>query len=530
MDLFFLLTNFFFFVWIVRNTFFWVWLWQLKEYRLDRILIHLRETGQGKKLLFSPVVLFKYFVILSYVLVALNSSLLPPYQAAIFLIFFYESILIFRERSTGVIKIPVFTFKAIIITSVSFLFVLALFMIPLVEKFLWILLLDRLLPLAVAFLVFLLYFPTEFYRDYKIEKAAKKIASFKNLLVIGVTGSYGKSSTKNYIAKILGEKFNILKTRGTNNTPIGIANTILNELNEKTQVFVVEMGAYKRGEIAQMCRIVKPKIGVITSVNDQHLSLFKNLENTLKAKYELIESLPKAGLALFNGDNDGSYKLFLKCHKNKIVYGTKEFKDVKNSFLATNIIEGKNNISFNVQIKNQNLLLNTSLLGKWNVEDILPAVYIADYLGMKKNKIKEAVSLLQPHTKTMIYKTLDSGTAIVDDSFNANPASVISAIEYMKQYKGDKILVLQPMIELGKNGERDHYNIAKEISKNCDYLFLTNKNFYKPISEGFKDAEGKCILKTDSLKSYSEYIKNKTKKGDVVVFEGKESAFVLDMI
>lgn len=530
MDFFFLLANFFFFVWIIRNAFFWVWLWQLKEYRLDRILIHLKETGQGKKLLFSPILFLKWFVIISYVLVALNNDLLPLYQTLIFFIFFYEAISTYKEKSAGIFKQPIFTFKALFITFISLLLVFVLLLVPLLEKFLWILILDRVLPLIITFLVFLLYFPTEFYRDYRIEKAAKKISSFKNLLVIGVTGSYGKSSTKNYIARILEKKFNVLKTRGTNNTPIGIANTILNGLNEKTQVFVVEMGAYKRGEIAQMCKVVKPKIGVITSVSNQHLSLFKSQENTMRAKYELVESLPKDGLAIFNGNNKNSYKLFRKYHKNKVLYGTGNFGSIQNQFLAKEVKAGKKNISFSVELKGQPLALNAPLLGKWNVEDILPGIYIADYLGMKPHKIKEAVSLLEPLTKTMVYKTLGTGTAIIDDTFNANPASVVSAIEYMNTYPGKKILVLQPLIELGVNAEKDHYDIAKKVSLNCDYLLLTNNNFLESISRGFGDANGKCLLKTDPLASYPEFIKTKTKKGDVVVFEGKESAFVLDML
>lgn len=530
MDLFFLLASIFFFVWIIRNAFFWVWLWQLKEYRLDRILIHLKETEQGKKLLFSPLAFLKWLVVASYVLVVLNNSLLTFYQIIIFLIFFYEAISAYREKSTEVLKMPIISFKAIFIAFISLLFISVLFLVPLVEKFLWILLLDRILTLIIAFLVFLLYFPTEFYRDYKIKKAAKKISSFKNLLVIGITGSYGKSSTKNYIAKILEEKFNVLKTRGTNNTPIGIANTIISGLSKNTQIFVVEMGAYKRGEIKKICEIVHPKIGIITAVNDQHLSLFGNLQTTMDAKYELIESLPNDGIAMFNSDNKNSYELYKKTNKKKVLYGIEKLKNGNDSIFASDIIVKKTSIDFEVSLKKDTLHLKTPLLGVWNAEDLLPGIYIANYLGMKKDEIKKAVSSLLPLPKTMTYKKLSTGVAIIDDTFNANPASVSAALEYMKIYKGKKILVLQPMIELGKNAEQDHYQAGRKISEICDYLFLTNKNFYEPVLGGIKDTGGKCLVKMGNLKEFADFVNQNTKTGDIVVFEGKEAAFFLDKI
>lgn len=530
MNIFFFLVSILFFLWTIRNILFWVALWQLKEYRFDRVFVHLKETGQGRILLFSPLPLLKWTVIFAYAVVVFNEALLFPYQVVVVIIFTFQAFLIFKEFFLHFLRKPVLTFKAIFIIFLTFFIIFLLFLFPLVEWLLWFLILDRFTPLLVAFFVFSLSFPTEIYRDLQIERAVKKIKNHKKLLVIAVTGSYGKSSTKDYIAQILGKRFRVLKTEGTNNTPIAIANTILLRLKKDTEIFIVEMGAYKRGEIAQMCQIVHPRIGVLTAVSHQHLSLFGNLENTFAAKYELIESLPKNGLALFNGNNKNLDRLYQKTKKKKALYQSKVSKGNKTDIFAFNINVKKTSVSFDTLLKNKVFHLNAPLIGKQNVENILPGIFIADYLGMTDKEIKKAVSSLSSLPKTMIYNLGLNGAALIDDTFNANPDAVLAALEYLKIYKGKKILVLQPMIELGKKADEEHYRVAQKISIVCDYLFLTNGNFYKPISEGVTDGRGNCLVKVGNPCEVAEFIGKNTKREDVVIFEGKETANILNQI
>lgn len=549
MNFYFWLINVLFFIWTVRNILFWAYLWQLKEYRLDRVIIHLRETGQGKRLFLSPLLILKLILILSYAFVVANNNLFLPYQLFVILVFGVHLFNVGKEIYLSILKKPVLTLKS---TSLIFFSILIIFLFSLfspLDKFLWLLFLDRLTPLVVLCLVLLFSIPTEFYRDLQIEKALKKIRHHKNLLVIGITGSYGKSSTKEYIAQILEKKFTVLKTKGTNNTPIGIAKTIISGLKKDTEVFVVEIGAYKRGEIAQMCQIVHPRIGVVTSVNNQHLSLFGTLKNTMDAKYELIEALPRDGLAIFNGNNENSFSLYCRAEregkKKRILYRsfdssvsikmTRQKKDYIN-IVAHNIATEKLFISFDVILNFQNHRyrkisnLKIPLVGVHNVENVLPAIYIAYYLGMSELEIKRALTSFIPLPKTMIKHELRTGVTIIDDTFNANPNAVYAALEYMKSYKHKKILVLQPMIELGKKANIEHYQVAREISEVCDFLFLTNRNFYKSIYKGINDGGRKCKLKVGRISEIEEFINKRTKRGDIVVFEGKESAFVLDRV
>lgn len=541
MTILFFLASVGFFLWVGRNILFWVYLWQLKEYRFDRLFIHLTETTQGRQLLFSKESLLKWISIFGYGLVLYNSHWLFPYQVFVTAIFGHQVLIVFRELFWGFLKRPTLTIKALFLTLLSLYAVFFFFLIPLIDRFLWLLIIDKITPLVVGFFVFFFSFPTELYRDYKIERATKKIQNRNDLLVIGVTGSYGKSSTKEYTAEILKHNFNILKTQGTNNTPIGIANTILSGLKKKTEVLVVEMGAYKKGEIAQMCAMVHPKIGILTAVNYQHLSLFGSLENTISAKYEIIESLPKDGLALFNGNNKNAYKLFKKTKigkngKKKIlyrcIYSDSNDKEGKNSgdIVAYNIITHKTNLSFDVLLDGKVFRLTTPLIGAHNIENILPGIYIAHYLGMSEAKIKKAVSLLSPLSKTMVFHGLSNGAVVIDDTFNANPNAVIAALDYMKTYGGKRILVLQPMIELGENAQSEHYQIAKEISKVCDFLLLTNRNFYKDIKRGIEDGGRECEIKIGNAQTLSEFIHQTIGKKDIVVFEGKEASFTLERL
>ena len=513
-------------LWIVKNTFFWVSLWQLKEYRFDRFFIHLRDTMQGRDILFSPLLFLKIAAILAYTYALSAHENLLPYDFFVFLTFTLQGIFVLGEMSSGNIKRPVLTYKAFAITFLTFICIFTLFFFPFIfEGFFWLLIIERLIPFIVAILIFFFSFPTEFYQDLQIKRAAEKIRAAKKLLVIGVTGSYGKSSTKDYIAQILGKEFRVVKTKGTNNTPIGVANTILSGLQKNTEIFIVEMGAYKIGEMDQICQIVHPKIGVLTAVNQQHLSLFGSVENTMRAKYELVERLPKNGIAIFNGNNANSYNLYKKTKKKKILYVCD--MSIKSDIKARSVVVEETRISFDVYLKRRKLHMEAPLLGGHNIENILPGIYIADFLGVSAERIKKAVGRLTPLPKTMVKHEV-GGISVIDDTFNANPKSVLSALDYIKIYKGKKTLVLQPMIELGKEAESEHYRIGLAISSICDFLFLTSKNFFSSVNKGIKDGNGKCVVKSGSVAELLSFINKLSKKGDIVFFEGKEAGLVLN--
>ncbi len=531
MSVVYLLTTILFLVWAFRNLLFWVYLWQLKEYRIDRMLAHLRETKQGRDLFVSPIGLFKWFAFLLFASIIAYEIPYVLFPLVVYGIYAVESVRAGKEYFSQFLKRPTFTLKALFIVLFVAILVIAFLFLPLLpDRFLWLLLLDKFIPIIITLIVISLSYPTEFYRDIQIEKAVKKLQRHKKIITIGVTGSYGKSSTKDYIAQILEKKFNVLKTKGTNNTPIGIANAIITGLHEKTEVFVAEMGAYKRGEIKEMCQMVKPQIGVLTAVSPQHMSLFGSLENTIEAKYELMDALPKEGLALFNANNTITRKLFSRPRIKKILYGSVDsLGKGRFDITATNITVHKESISFDVAIKEKVIRLTAPLIGGHNVENILPGIYLANYLGMSENTIRNTISHLTAIPNTMIRHEV-KGIAYIDDTFNASPDAVLAAVNYMKVYKGKKILVLQPMIELGKDAKKEHRRVGEEIGKICEYVFLTNKNFYKEIVEGVNKSKFPCKVAISTGQDIAAFITKTARKGDIVVFEGKEASVSLNKI
>lgn len=515
------LTKLFFIIWAIRNILFWISLWQIKEYRFDRMRVHARDTEQGRNLFLSPLLFAKLFAIFGYGFVIYQNSLLLSYQVFVGLLFLYQVKDVFLEVKNRTFKRPVFTPKAFVIFLLTTIIVSVFFFLPLLEDSLWLLVLDRIVPVFIAVFIFFFSFPTELYRDFQIGKATDKIHKNKKVLVIGITGSYGKSSTKEYVAQVLRKKYRVLKTKGTNNTAIGVANTVLSGLQTTTEIFVVEMGAYKKGEIAQICQIVHPKIGILTAVNEQHVSLFGSLKKTIETKYELIECLPKNGLAIFNANNQNTYDLYKKTDIKKALYACGDVE--KNAqIVATNIQVKKTSVAFTIEYRRRKMRLQAPVIGGHAVENILPAIYLGFYLHMKKEEIKDAVESFTPPEHTMTRHEI-AGVSLIDDTFNANPQSILAALSYMNVYSGRKILVMQPMIELGKDAKKEHERIGKAIADTCDYLLLTNKNHHKDILEGIKKGEKKCHVYFGNASEVIKFIGSHTKKGDVVVFEGKEA-------
>ncbi|MDO8621389.1 MAG: UDP-N-acetylmuramoyl-tripeptide--D-alanyl-D-alanine ligase [Candidatus Levybacteria bacterium] len=540
MQILFIASEIFLIVWVLRNTLFWISLWQEKEYRLDRLLVHLQETVAGRNILFSSVSLLKNFAFLFYLVLIvkptflnIEPSIIARYNIFVGILLLYSFGQALVEIAPKTIKRPVWTLKIILIFLLTILTscFLFFFLSSSTDKFFSLLSVDKFLPSIVALFVGLFALPSWIAKKQAIKKATQKIQNSKKLIRIGITGSYGKGSTKEYLAAILSQKFKVLKTYETINTAIGIAKTINSGLTDDTQVFVAEMGAYKKGEIKELCEIVRPKIGILTSVIEQHASLFGGLAKTKSAKYELIESLPQDGLALFNANNVNTFELYKKAKVRKILYfayyGNKE--KINADIVASNIKMGKFDISFDVNVKGKrktNFPVKVNLLGGYNAENILPAIFLGLELGMDKNEIQKGLSEIRPIKKTMQPFLSTGKTVIVDDTFNSNPQAVLAALSYMKIYKGKKVLVLSPIIELGKNARQIHYDLAKEIGKTCDILFLTNMNFYEDMKKGIGE---NCKLLIQTPQEISVYI-TKLGEDDIVLLEGKEAGKILNFI
>ncbi|MFY9457471.1 MAG: UDP-N-acetylmuramoyl-tripeptide--D-alanyl-D-alanine ligase [Candidatus Spechtbacterales bacterium] len=524
-----------FILWLIkisRDVLFWVYLWQLKEYRLDRMRAHF-ELKSARQIFLNKLYLGKIAILFASALLFLG-----VWQ------FFYQIIVsafyvILGGRSAYTaykkkIREPIFTKKALLICGIS--------MVPLVitsfltyykgapVTFLFTaIFLDVFLPLIVAAAVGALRFPSDILKNKILAKAKIKRETLKNVLVIGITGSYGKTSIKEYLAHMLSEKLKVLKTAENQNSEIGIAQCLLDKLNPDHDVFIVEMGAYKAGEIKKICDIVQPQIGILSGINEQHLSLFGSLDKTARAKYELIESLPVNGLAIFNGENDYTRALYEKTSMPKRMYSLRSFSvSAKPDVTAEKIDFTKDGMRFQVKLKENRELFETDVLGRHNVLNILGATLAADALGMTLEEIKKRVKTLKVPPHTLTIKPGINGSTIIDDTYSANPRGVVAALEVLDTLKGNKkILIMLPLIELAASAADIHRKLALKIDKVCDVCILTSLDFSREIRKNAPNTD--VLIMPDSAALIAKLKKN-LKEGDIVLLENRVPEIVKSAI
>jgi UDP-N-acetylmuramoyl-tripeptide--D-alanyl-D-alanine ligase len=338
-----------------------------------------------------------------------------------------------------------------------------------------------LMPFLVSLVVGLFFPVTQFMKNRLISKARTKMAQFKDLKVIGITGSYGKSSTKEFLTKILEEKFSVLATPGNTNTDVGVAGIVLNNLKPAHEIFIVEMGAYKIWEIKKICDLVHPQVGIVTAVKDSHLSLFGSLENIKKAKFELIESLPDMATGIFNLDNEGSADLAERATSRKIKIVGYSTQAGEKHLTADQIEIDPEEVRFMVE----GVKFKAQVYGKQNIPNLLAAIAAAREMGMTLEEIAFGVEKIRIVRKTMNLKKASDNLWIVDDTYNANPDGVTAALDYLSIFKDRvKVMVFPGMLELGEKSDDEHRRVARKITKVCDLAIFTSKDFEKPLLEG----------------------------------------------
>ena len=352
--------------------------------------------------------------------------------------------------------------------------------------------------------------------------------------VIGITGSYGKTSTKYILHQILSQKFNTLMTPNSYNTPMGICKVIRGDLTPAHEVFIVEMGAYKRGDIRELCNLASPQIGILTAVGPQHLERFKSIENIAKGKYELIESLPPDGLAVFNCDNEICAGLADKREQTGSPvrrYATEDapvasVADIAD-LIATNVRYTDNGLAFTVHANTETFdipdtEIQTQLLGKHNVSNILAAMTVAMACGMELEEIRGAVAKVESVPHRLQLTTGAGGVTIIDDSFNSNPVGAKAALEALKEIgNGKKVLVTPGMVELGEKEYEENRRLGEEAAEVCDLVILVGPIQTKPILDGLKAAgyPSQQIIVTRNLEEVKQHLATQVQAGDVVLFE-----------
>ncbi len=333
--------------------------------------------------------------------------------------------------------------------------------------------------------------------------AQNKLKSMPTLKVIGITGSYGKTSSKRILADILNIKYNALPTPRNLNTYNGLIMTVNNHMDKFTEIFIAEMGAYVKGEIAGLCRLVKPKYGILTTIGTAHMESFGSQENIQKGKFELIESLPSDGFGVLNGDDPLQVSYKLK-NKVRIIWIGVDNKDV--DVHASNIKCSNKGTSFDVTFKGdkKKYRFETKLLGQHNVYNILAAIACGKEFGIDIDDLIQAVAGVRPVEHRLELKKLGD-FYMIDDAYNSNPVGAKRAVEVLNMMPGLKVVVTPGMIELGE--KEDEYNKAfgEQIAEVADYAILIGEKKTLPIKEGLlnkKFDKDKIIVFNDVREAY----------------------------
>lgn len=375
----------------------------------------------------------------------------------------------------------------------------------------------------VVYIANIINYPIEKMVYHYFEKKAKaKLKSLTNLKVIGITGSYGKTSSKNILNDILNVKYNSLATPKSLNTFNGLMITVNNQLSKFDDVFIAEMGAYVKGEINGLCKLVNPKYGIITSIGTAHLETFGSEKNILDAKMELIEYLPSDGVGVLNKDDEKqkNYKIKKKEHA-KILWIGIDNTDVDVG--ASNIVCSYKGTSFDVTFKGdkKKYRFETKLLGRHNVYNILSSLALGYEFGISIKELQQAVKTVKPVEHRLEIKKLGNIYQI-DDAYNSNPVGSRSALDVLSLMDGTKVVVTPGMVELGPREDEYNREFGREISKVADKVILIGEKKTKAIKEGLKSEkynEDDIYVLNDVRDAYVLINKFKTKKDLYALFE-----------
>ena len=356
-----------------------------------------------------------------------------------------------------------------------------------------------------------------FIRTHYVNVAKTKISKSK-VLRIGITGSYGKTSVKEMLQTILSQKFRVLATPSSYNTPMGIALAV-KKLDSTHDIFIAEMGARAKGDIRDLCQIVKPNIGVVTGINSQHLETFGNIENTKNTKYELFENLAHGGVGFFSSDNEHTLEISNRFSNEKHLAG---ISDSNSLVSATDIVIDGKGTTFMLCIKGEEpVKCRTVLLGKHSISNICLASAVAYKLGMTKEEISQGINRIQSIDHRLELMPNNKNIVIIDDSYNSNADGVKAAMEVLDLFEGRKIILTPGLVELGSQENIANFEMGKLLSKHADMVFVIGKHNAETLINGLIEGgfNRENIRFAKSLKKGNEQLNEILTEGDVVLFE-----------
>ncbi len=371
-------------------------------------------------------------------------------------------------------------------------------------------------------LFLLLLWPLELtVKQYLISKAKKIVEKDKNLKVIGIAGSYGKTTMKNVLESVLSIKIKVLATPKSVNTPVGIARWIIKNQKEKPNVLIIEIGEHYRGDVEYICKIVPPDIAILTGINEAHIERLKDIGNTISTMFEVVENAKENSLVLLNADDVNIKDNYQKYTTGKNIrfysYLNDELGDIKikeRQFL-TNELCWQFSIDEFEKIK-------VASLGEYILGDVVASVIVAKNFGLSVEQIKKGIFNIKSVEHRLQPIKGQGSVLIIDDSYNSNPDGVEEAIKVLNKFEGRRKLFITPgIVETGNDTAKIHEKIGQSLAKVADLVILVKNSATPFIAKGLKNegfSEEKIIWFETAQKAHSS-LGEILKPNDVILFQ-----------
>ncbi len=376
-------------------------------------------------------------------------------------------------------------------------------------------------PLIVIAAVWLLR-PVEAHINRRYWNEARDILkSIPSLKVVGITGSYGKTSTKHYLHTILSEQFETLMTPGSYNTPMGVIRTVREMMKPYTQVFICEMGAKQKGDIKEICDLVDPACGIITAVGPMHLDTFGSIECVRDTKFELADAIPPEGFVVVNNDFAQAASREVR-NTECLRYAVNNTEGA--AYRAEDIVYSPEGTTFTVVTpEGERIPFVSSLVGECNISNLVAAIIVAMRLGMAADRIQLGVRRIQQVEHRLSVKRTPGGVTIIDDAFNSNPVGSKMALEVLGTFKasGRRICVTPGMIELGADAEELNEQLGRHIARNADIAIIVNEVNRDALVKGILD-EGFDKSRLHTVTDFAEaqrLLSTLLRPGDTILYE-----------
>ncbi len=352
-----------------------------------------------------------------------------------------------------------------------------------------------------------------------VKKCKQKLEDNKKLIKIGITGSYGKTSVKEILKVLLCEKYSVLSTPASYNTPMGICKTV-KRLNDDYDIFIAEMGARHEGDIKELCDIVPLDYGIISGIVEHHMETFLSLNQIKKTKFELVGGIKKGGSVIITSDNENTLSMKDSCGGIEVITAGIDLSKNPDVY-ATDISISPSGTSFNLCVSGQSIPVHTVLLGSHSVSNICLAVALSLKLGLTVEEICAGISRIRPVKHRLETFVNDRGITIIDDSYNSNVYGTKSALEVFQVFNGRKIILTPGMVELGKIEDFENTELGKRLASVVDYAILIGSFGAYKIRDGMLSSGFSLdnIFMAKDLDEATSHLAKISRPGDVVLFE-----------